>query len=61
MFVNAPQALADGRSSNSVNLVVMQIQCLQGGIVPVRVHTPHGEMIKHADQMLPSNKTQCKR
>jgi hypothetical protein len=53
MIVDAQQALADRRSTNIADLVLFQIQCLQGGIVPVRVHTPHGWMIKHADKMLP--------
>ena len=37
IIVNAPQALADRRSTNIADLVVLQLQCLQGGIVPVRV------------------------
>ena len=41
MILHAPQALADRRSTNIADLVVIQFQCLQGGIVPVRVHTLH--------------------
>ena len=39
MIVRAPQALADRHSTNIADLVFAQTQCLQGGIVPVRVHT----------------------
>ena len=41
MIVRAPQALADRRSTHIADLVVIQRHCLQGGIVPVRVHTLH--------------------
>ena len=39
MIVRAPQALADRRSAIIADLVAIQIQFSQGGIVPVRVHT----------------------
>ncbi len=39
MSVVAPQTLADGRSTIIANLVLLQIECVQGGIVPVRVQT----------------------
>ena len=38
---DAPQALADRRSTNIADLVAIQLQCLQGGIVPVRILTLH--------------------
>ena len=41
IIVDAPQALADRRSTNIADPVAIQPQCLQGGIVPVRVHTLH--------------------
>ena len=41
MIVRAPQDLADRRSTHIADLVAIQPQCLQGGIVPVRVHTLH--------------------
>ncbi len=41
MIVDAPQALADRRSTNITDLVELQPQCLQGGILPVRVHILH--------------------
>ncbi len=41
MIDDVPQALADRRSADIADLVVPQIQCLQGGIVPVRAHTLH--------------------
>ena len=41
MIDDAPQALADRRSADIADLVAVQIQCLQGGIVPVRAHTLH--------------------
>ncbi len=39
--VDAPQPLADRRCTHIADLVAPQIQCVQGGIVPVRVHTRH--------------------
>ena len=41
IIVDAPQALADRRSTDIADLVAIQPQCLQGGVVPVRVHTLH--------------------
>ncbi len=41
MMVGAPQPIADRRSTHIPDLVVKQLQCVQGGIVPVRVHTHH--------------------
>ncbi len=39
MSGDAPQPLADRRSTHIADLVAMQFQCVQGGIVPVRVET----------------------
>ena len=39
--VDAPQTFTDRRSTNIADLVTLQQQCVQGGIVPVRVHTRH--------------------
>ena len=42
IIVDAPQALADRSSTNIADLVLLQLQCLQGDIVPVWVsHTLH--------------------
>jgi hypothetical protein len=53
MIVGAPQGLADRRSTNIADVVPMQTQFLQGGIVPVQVHTLNTvACIRKADQML---------
>ncbi len=39
MSVYAPQPLANRLSTLSADLVELQYQCLQSGIVPVRVHS----------------------
>ncbi len=39
--VDVPQPLADRHSPLIADLVARQIQCVQGGIVPVRGHTRH--------------------
>ncbi len=38
-MVDAPQALKDRRSTNIADLVVLQLQCMQGGTVPARGHS----------------------
>ena len=39
MIDDAPQALSDRSGADIADLVPAQLQCLQGGIVPVRAHT----------------------